>query len=1168
MSAQMKRGSKYQKNDKKYKFEGKKSEPSSQGTPDKGPSPQEKLKEMINISLAYLMTDKEDLELEVRFGTKNIKYITKQDYDNVIQKLLSLDFRMDGPGDYILRCFGEYTDPQTGVVKQSNIRTEINGLANIKKFCETNSIDEFQYEYDIKCVQKSNFRLMPNKKRENMGIDIEEKEEEKKEETKTYLPVEFNDFNFRVALNREYLLRSESVQVNEIMKSWTDTKKIYRLINRVSFIHRDMSVNPFKIDLSVVRESHKRPGRYNMIPEYNIKDAEVFEANPKYEIEIEMINNAVYDMTAEKVESELKKTIKYVLCGLQQTNYPVSYIEQNSIMKHYLKLVRGDDYDEQRMQNYRVKTRDFIGPSSYTLQLKNVAPINPDSNIPNIRNNYTVTDKADGERKLLYINDKGKIYLIDINMNVQFTGSVTEPFLGNTILDGEHILHDKNKLFINLYAAFDIYFLNNSDKRALGFVPMTDEERQNPDKYRLTILNGVIQNLNPQSIVPTEKISPLRIQIKRFGIANEEKSIFQETGIILQQQKNGLFEYNTDGVIFTPMDKGVGLDKIGGIPLNYKVTWDYSFKWKPPHLNTIDFLVNTKKTTSGQDSISNVFNSGINVNSSKQIDQYKTLILCVGYDITKHGYDNPCNNVYEDNVPNPEDPDNEDRYVPRQFIPRDPYDMEAGICNVMLQEDRRGILSLMTEEGEVFSDETIVEFAYDKSKDQKWRWRPLRVRYDKTARFKTGEKEYGNAFHVANNNWSTIHNEVTETMISTGENIPDMEVDDEVYYNRATGRTKTRALRDFHNLYVKSLLIKNVSRRGDTLIDLAVGKGGDLPKWIASKLSFVFGVDVARDNIENKLDGVCARYLNYRREFKVMPSGLFVYGDSTVNIRNTDAMYTAKGKEITRAVFGMGPKDEVLLGKGVFKQYGRGSEGFDVSSIQFSIHYMFENNEKVQNLFRNLSECTKINGYFINTTFDGETVFRMLEDKKQGEKIAIYEDETKIWEISKLYDYSTFPNDVNSLGYGINVYQESINKVFKEYLVNFTYFTRLMENYGFVLITRNEARRLGFPDATGMFNELYTMMEKEIERYPAKREEYGTAMKMTAGERRISFLNRYMIFKKVRNVDAQSVAIGLLNSSIREEEVEKKESEKATSLANSVIKVKKTRKLKEKLKLV
>ena len=31
--------------------------------------------------------------------------------------------------------------------------------------------------------------------------------------------------------------------------------------------------------------------------------------------------------------------------------------------------------------------------------------------IPNIRKNYT-TDKADGSRKLLFINENGKIYLI------------------------------------------------------------------------------------------------------------------------------------------------------------------------------------------------------------------------------------------------------------------------------------------------------------------------------------------------------------------------------------------------------------------------------------------------------------------------------------------------------------------------------------------------------------------------------------------------------------------------------------------------------------------------------------------------------------------------------------------------------------------------------------
>ena len=76
---------------------------------------------------------------------------------------------------------------------------------------------------------------------------------------------------------------------------------------------------------------------------------------------------------------------------------------------------------------------------------------------PNIRNNYTVTDKADGLRKLLFVakeeSRKGKIYLIDTNMNVQFTGAKTEnKELFNTLIDGEHIVHNKRGEFINLFA--------------------------------------------------------------------------------------------------------------------------------------------------------------------------------------------------------------------------------------------------------------------------------------------------------------------------------------------------------------------------------------------------------------------------------------------------------------------------------------------------------------------------------------------------------------------------------------------------------------------------------------------------------------------------------------------------------------------------------------------
>ena len=52
---------------------------------------------------------------------------------------------------------------------------------------------------------------------------------------------------------------------------------------------------------------------------------------------------------------------------------------------------------------------------------------NKDENIqvPNIRKNFTVTDKADGERRLMYISSNGKIYLINTNMKLLFTGCKT-----------------------------------------------------------------------------------------------------------------------------------------------------------------------------------------------------------------------------------------------------------------------------------------------------------------------------------------------------------------------------------------------------------------------------------------------------------------------------------------------------------------------------------------------------------------------------------------------------------------------------------------------------------------------------------------------------------------------------------------------------------------------
>ena len=52
------------------------------------------------------------------------------------------------------------------------------------------------------------------------------------------------------------------------------------------------------------------------------------------------------------------------------------------------------------------------------------------ASMENINNAYTVTEKADGERKLLYVADNGKVYLIDAQ---QYPRPCPRPFNERTV---------------------------------------------------------------------------------------------------------------------------------------------------------------------------------------------------------------------------------------------------------------------------------------------------------------------------------------------------------------------------------------------------------------------------------------------------------------------------------------------------------------------------------------------------------------------------------------------------------------------------------------------------------------------------------------------------------------------------------------------------------------
>jgi len=1170
-------------------------------------NPKEQLIKLCNKFLITSSSKYSELELEAKFGTKGIKHISRQDFDNVAKKLLSLGF-ISTTDQYSLKIQPEFIDVRTGRFKTTdieNFRVEIKGITTIQEYCKNNVLPEKAH-----IMRKA-------------AVKLSEQSED------IYGPANFDDFNFRVSLKSEETISKTSKIGKELIDNWNKSKKIFRYINRTTFKSRDYP--EFMIDLSIVRSSSKNERGY-MIPTYNMDESDVLQNPEIYELEIEVNKyeaSTKYSSTpspSSKLSLSMLNMTKIILSGLQRTNFPISYSEQKLTLQNYMRLLFEEEYKkkgEEYVSPKFIYPSTFIGPSSKALQIKNITEIDPDVNVPNItaENSFCVTEKADGERHLLYVNKEGKIYLINTNMSVIFSGAKTsEGAYFNSLIDGELILHNKQGKFINTYAAFDIYYINGLDIRTKPFIKVVNQdERYFKEGTRLNMLKEFIKNLQPESViqVTTEKekgnvienllskndkivtnISPIKIICKSFYPNFEEKethiqgqsktaikyNIFEACNFILQRIRNGLYEYETDGLIFTPTLFGVGGNKILECGPKRKTTWNYSFKWKPSEATetfqksylTIDFLVTTKKGSDGNDIVTPIFENGVDAYQSVQYNQYKTLILAVGYDETQHGFINPCQDLLEDIYPESDKQKQKqsqgdkkkDNYKPKQFYPTQPYDITAGLCNIMLKNDSSNNYIMVTEEGEAFDDKTIVEFRYDITNEGLWKWIPLRVRHDKTAEFRAGLPNYGNDYKVADDNWYSIHNPVTEMMIATGLNIPSITIGSDVYYNNAVDDKITKRMRDFHNLYVKKKLITGVSKKGDILIDLACGKAGDFPKWISAGLAFVFGIDISKDNIENRLNGACARYLGFRRDFTTMPYALFVNGNSALNIRSGTNMFTDKANEITKSVFGQGAADKGL-GPAVKRQHSRGINGFDVSSCQFAMHYMFENKNTFYNFLRNISECTKINGYFISTAYDGKTVFNMLKKLKEGESRDKYVNDKKIWSIQKDYDATTFPDDDTSLGYKISVYQDSINQNISEYLVNFQFFTTEMEKYGFSLISRNEAKHIGLPESSGMFGELYNMMINELDKHPSLAKDYKDAPFMNEYEKDISFLNRYFVYKKISSRNAEKLTRAILENIPDEYEFE----QSAKMLARESVKkaeeeVKpKAKKLKDKLRL-
>ena len=173
-------------------------------------------------------------------------------------------------------------------------------------------------------------------------------------------------------------------------------------------------------------------------------------------------------------------------------------------------------------------------------------------------------------------------------------------------------------------------------------------------------------------------------------------------------------------------------------------------------------------------------------------------------------------------------------------------------------------------------------------------------------------------------------------------------------------------MRDFHN-YVKANLIHRITPTNGRkmLLDLSVGKAGDLNKWVAAGVDVIIGIDISGTAIAEAR----RRYqsLEYSKRRKL--DAYFINGDSTqdITVSGNMCLDSTSKQEWQRFCnrYGIGDNDADL-------------QIFNMVVSNFAIHYIVETSEQRRVLCRNLARCLVPNGLFVGTLLDADIILREM----------------------------------------------------------------------------------------------------------------------------------------------------------------------------------------------
>ena len=837
------------------------------------------------------------------------------------------------------------------------------------------------------CV-KNSFKGIP--------LDVEKKQKHTNENKQS--EIEIPEASARVTLRTEQKLR----------KDWeadpSDPKGYIRIINRKSFCTAN---DLFRIDFSMVKT---RPSNYKQ----KIKD--VLKQQHTYELEIEFNNKKTTTDNA-FIAKELVKLILQV----SQAYYQTPFLLSVSDIHRY-------------QQEFSMTTNTFLNP--VTLVRRHLNAETPH----NILKGYTVTTKADGSRAGLYVTRDRKVVMVTTELEIMWTGvTATDDSHAGDFIDGEFI--DQHHHFY----IFDVHRFRGRDTRVLPLMTTDDDTIKNPLNSRLGCARLFVDDMRTKFRM-TPSSTQFRIETKPFLAG--DGPVMEEC---IQKLLSMKFEYETDGLVFTPRNSSISADDRRG------KTWLRTYKWKPPHLNTIDFLIKLPHEESFDPTTKLKVKKGeLYVSRTPKDDIiYPRETMTGEYVAPKLSPD--MQKVADSNT-----------RIPSLFQPTVPREPDA--YQIMVELNGKNI-PVDSRKNRV-DDNTIVECAYDV---ETHRWSILRTRYDKTYQYQVLRKpQYGNDIMTANSIWTSIHVPITENMIKTfATSPPDSTYEDDMYYKDDLKRCSRifSDVYDFHNR-IKDELYKQNIKKDDTLLELGVGRAGDLNKWKRTKPSKVVGIDISLSNITSPTQGSAVRYIVDRKKHPhdFIPPCLFIEGDmTTFPLLDQEDKYMAILTKKESA-----PTEYLSKFEGL--------DSFDVVSCQFAMHYACESEEVFRAFAKNLEKYGK--GIFFGTCSDGKAVYSLLH----GKSSFVFGNEKQVCgEYKKEYeDKETWAEE---FGMPVTVMLESFDKSAKEYIVPFEKITEILAEHGYELVE------------TKLFSEIYSEQR---------------TITLTPEQQTFSFLNRTFVFKRTK----------------------------------------------------